>query len=241
MRTVHFLHEIHTYSDIPNPSNFSGFWGAFAGAFFAFIFGLLAYRLTKRWELFVQHKNSLVKLDRLFNRHLDQLVMLESLVKNSYSILEGDKLTFNRLFELKIPENLDMEIGSIELINKFFSYQASIDRLNFNIKSINQASTRFEEIVIAHKSLDPVDLKPSIELLKYLEQEFVKTANKIKEYLVVVRIHLNKTQQINFINFLFSGLSKATWDFKISKEEIRVETLKLEEEIKEVQAQENKS
>ena len=57
----------------------SSFWGAFLGAFFAFVFGFITYIVTRRRERFVQHKNALIKLERVLLKHLNDLATLETL------------------------------------------------------------------------------------------------------------------------------------------------------------------
>src|SRR6185369_1480017 len=100
--------------------DWSVFWGAFAGAFLAFIFGLVAYWVTKRRERFVQHKNTLVKLDRVLMKHLFELGRLQELMLNTIQSLAYGHTTSNRLNLLVLPEGVEVELGSLELADNIF-------------------------------------------------------------------------------------------------------------------------
>ena len=214
----------HFHNSVSNSSNF---WGSFLGAFFAFIFGLIAYRITKKWERFVQHKNSLVKLDRVLNRHLDHLEILKVLASDSLRILNENKLTPNRLYEIKIPDNLDMELGSIDIVNKLFSYQLYIDKLNINTLHTNSALNRIEEVAVTGQ-------KPHSDNIDFIKKMFTGILADLtplqeltQDLLIVVRINYKKIEKETFL----CGILRNHWDFEITETEIKNENCIFEKEV----------
>ena len=212
-------------------SSGSGFWGAFLGAFFAFIFGLITYVITKRRERFVQHKNALIKLDRAMNKHLNDLGVTEVLVKDSNKILGEGKVSTNRLYHLKMPENLTMDLGSIDLINKVFTYELSIDRLNFNIDSVNHALTRLEDMFISGQQPQPENFNFIRRLLDGFNKDLPRLNKRTIKLLVLSRINQKKLKNKNF--FIY-GVIKSSWEQEISKAEIDEERKKLADEMQKI-------
>jgi hypothetical protein len=222
----------HHLQHISSFSSGSQFWGAFLGAFFAFVFGLIAYQITKRWERFVQHKNALVKLERLLNHHYNALAILEQLAADTSLILDQGKMTSNRFFDLKIPADVDLELASIDIINKFFSYQSYIDRHNINVSTFNTTLTRFEDLLIAGQPLHLANLEFTKKMLDGFKKELPSLAETAKSFLVLVRVHIAKIKMRD--SFLY-GVIRRQWDFDISKDEVVQETKKLEQEINQIQ------
>jgi hypothetical protein len=208
-------------------NNSSNFWGSFLGAFFAFIFGLIAYRITKKWERFVQHKNSLVKLDRILNKHLDHLEILKVLANDSLNILNAGKLTPNRLYEIKIPENLDMELGSIDIVNKLFSYQLCIDKLNINTLHTNNALNRIEEVAVTGQKPHSDNIDFIRKMFTGILADLTPLQDLTRDLLIVVRINYKKIEKETFLY----GILKNHWDFEITEAEIKIENDLLKKEI----------
>src|SRR5882757_3347002 len=76
--------------------------GAFFGALFAFLFGLLAFWLQKKRERFIMHKNAVVELESLLWDHYDTNLRNEDRVKSSINTLKKPgHLTYNRFFILR--------------------------------------------------------------------------------------------------------------------------------------------
>ena len=203
------------------------FWGGFAGAFFAFVFGLITYLITKRRERFVQHKNALVKLEQLLNKHLNDLGVLEYISSNQPQLATGQP-TSNRLFHLKLLPELALELGSIRLMNKLFTYELSVDRLNFNVDTINHSLTRIEDLFIGGQI-------PHIENFNRVRDSFeslVKDLKRVNErtikLLLLTRIHIRKVKEKD--NF-FYGVLKDIWEQDISDEEINNEREALTKEV----------
>ncbi|HEY4515638.1 MAG TPA: hypothetical protein VJH67_00395 [Candidatus Paceibacterota bacterium] len=216
------------YHIIEHSSSGSAFWGAFWGAFLAFIFGLIAYRITKRWDRFLQHKNSLVKLDNLLNRHLDEIAAIKFQAGDIKKLLRDGKLTHARFQPFKLPENLEMDFGSLEIANRYLAYSSSISRTNGDMASVNHALNRFEDVLINGQVLKKENLDFMADMLEKLEKFLDSLTNRAKETLVMARLHINKLKSKN--SFFF-GVLNSNWELSFTPEEIRVEAEKLEGEI----------
>ncbi len=221
----HFLHST-------GPDSNSSFWGGFSGAFFAFVFGLITYIVTKRRERFIQHKNALVQMDRFLNRRLNDLANLEEVVQRMGDSLSKGKVTSNRLFTLQIPEGVVMELGSIDLANKLFSYQLIIDRFNFNVATANHALTRLEDLFIAGRSIATENFNFIRETLENTLKEIPQFTNATEELIVLERLHQKKLR--NKSSFV-CGVFNSNWDLPITGEEIAKEHAALISEIEQVQ------
>jgi len=215
-------------------SDTSSFWGALAGAFFAFVFGLIAYVITKRRESFVEHKNTLVRLQRVLNKHLQDIGSLDTLARGMDTSLSFGNTTSNRLPKMEIPEGLDMQIRSVDLVNKLMTYQISVDRLNLNVSMVNHALTRIEDLFINGRTVAVQNLNIVRNNLSQLREDLSRLNERTKRFLVLVRLHYKKIKDKN--SFVY-GVYFTQWEQDISEEEIRKEHQKLEEEITQIMAQ----
>lgn len=214
---MYFHHHIHYLEKGTDGS--SGFWGAFLGAFFAFIFGLITYLITKRRERFVQHKTALVKLEQLLNKHLNDLGVLEQIASNQPQLAVGQPTT-NRLFHLKMLPELPLELGSVKLVNKVFTYDLSIDRLNFNADSINHALTRIEDLFIGGQTPHIDNFNRAREWLGNFVNDLKRVNERTIKLLLLTRIHIRKVKEKD--NFVY-GVFKSTWEQGISDKELNEE------------------
>jgi hypothetical protein len=222
------------YYVIEGASSGGAFWGAFWGAFFAFVFGLITYRLTKRWDLFSKHKNSLVKLDNLFNRHLDEIAAIQFQAGDIKNVFKEGKLTHARFQPLKLPENLEMEICSLDIVNRYLAYSSTVNRTNGDMTSMNHAFTRFEDLLINGQPLKKENLDFEAESLEKFNKFLHSLTDRAKETLVMVRLHVNK---LNDKNSFFFGVLNSNWELTFTEEEIRLETEKLNREIEQIMKQ----
>jgi len=219
---------------VDHSNDVSSFLGALAGAFFAFVFGILAYVITKRREGFVDHKNALVRFERVLHKHLEDIGTLDSLATGMDTSLGSGNTTSNRLIKLQIPDGLDMQIRSVDLINKFLTYQISIDRLSVDVAMVNHALTRIEDLFINGRPVAIQNFNIVRRNLTKLRQDLVHLNNRTKRFLVLVRLHYKKVKDKN--SFVY-GVYYSQWEQSISTEEKEKEMEKLETEIRGIMAQ----
>ncbi|MDE2233485.1 MAG: hypothetical protein KGJ90_05245 [Patescibacteria group bacterium] len=216
------LHQIYGQGNITD-----SFWGGFAGAFFAFLFGIITYVITKRRERFVLHRNTLIRLERVLLKHLYDLDVLQSVIVDSEAIIGTGKVTSNRLIKLDIPDDMSSGLGSLTVANKFLIYQISIERLNFNSDSINRALTRLEDLFVGGQIPHVENFNFVRSTLVSFNQELPGLNERIKKFLVIVRLNISKLKtKIAFVQ----GITRTKWELEISDEETRREREKLDSE-----------
>src|SRR3989344_2970501 len=164
------------------------FLGAFAGAFFAFLFGIISYRLIKRYERFIQHRNALVGLERLLNEHLDIIGLNRTTALSTQRILEAHRLTHNRLLELPVREGLDTGLGSLDIANRYFTYTRGVHRTNVDTQSMNYTLTRFEDVMIGGKPLEADNWHYITGAFAQIPGHMDKLERETKELLCTTRI-----------------------------------------------------
>ncbi len=81
----------------------------------------MSYRIIKRYERFIKHRDALVILERLLNEHIDTIGLNRTNALKTQRILETHKLTHNRLIELPVRKELSIDLGSLSVINQYFS------------------------------------------------------------------------------------------------------------------------
>lgn len=210
------------------------FWGGFAGAFFAFAFGLLTYWVTKRRERFVLHKTTLIKIDRGLMQNLYDLDILDELIKDTVDCLRRGHTTSNRLGLINIPNDLELDLASIDFINKIFIYRMSLNRLNSNINSTNHALSRIEDLFIGGQSVAQVNFTSLADKLeKFSKNDISKFKDWTRTLLILERIHQKRLQNKNET---VEGVLHKQWDFEISDEEISAERKEWEKEVQEQEA-----
>ncbi len=233
---MHHDYFLHHFVDKGN--GLSSFFGSFLGAFFAFVFGIITYAITKRRDRFVQHKNTLVRLERVLNKHLEDLGTLEIFVQNMKANLSERRVDIGRLFKIQIPDDLDTGLGSIDLINKFFSYQVSIDRINHNVSTINHALTRIEDLFIGGQPVAVENFDLIIKILDGLIKDLPRMNDRTIKFFSVIRIHNRK---IKYKNSYVYGVLNTLWEQDISDMEKTQEQENLRKEIERPENQDHEN
>ncbi|HUD02751.1 MAG TPA: hypothetical protein VMR46_01875 [Candidatus Paceibacterota bacterium] len=226
----HFQHFQHA-----SAGSDSSFWGAFLGAFFAFVFGLVMFYFTKKREKFVRHRNALIKLERLLNEHADELLIAKIHADETKKVVEANAVTDYRFKTLKLDDEVLVDLSSIDMINKYNLYTRSISRLNQDFEAKNRALTRFEDAKLAGRVL-------AQESVDYLARSFAEISSAIEnridtqmlKLLATVRIYLRKIGERNPIIY---GIFQSNRDFTVTDEEIKAEIKKLNEGVEQLRAE----
>lgn len=211
-----------------NPLLSSEVVAAFLGAWFAFLFGLLAYWVTKRRERFVQHKITLQKLSILLNENLHSISGLKEIAKAIKECLLK-KLPIDRFFLLKKTQDFELEVKSLDVLEEMIKYSLSLNIFDFLVISINRGLDTLSSLLIAKSNtLDEYILpekflflsKPLEELIENLEEIDKKT----KELLARIQVNSAKVGPKN--EFIYSLMNK-TYEQAVSAEEISAEINKI--------------
>jgi hypothetical protein len=117
-------------------------FGAFAGAFFAFLFLRLAEGLKSLYDRKCRHHHGLIKLEYQGNMLLDAIGCNEYEIDQIIQSFElGEKtgqitIPANRPVPFQFDEQVLYDLANIEMINEVLSYSVQIKRFNSDIAGI---------------------------------------------------------------------------------------------------------
>lgn len=204
--------------------------GAFTGAFFAFLFFLLAEILSKASERIRKHYNAIVKIEHCSNDYLNYISDNRFLFKNFIIALKKGSIYINRFLLLPIEKDITLELLDLPLINRIFSFNTSVRKMNNSIETINNW---YDEIKGAYlkgrinKSIYKKNTENLITELQDLDGFLISLEEKTKNIVALVRILLEDKPFAIRIVHLFSRDKS----LKISDERIISEKKKLNLEI----------
>lgn len=205
--------------------------GAFAGAFFAFIFLKLAVFLTRVHERKVKHYNSLVLLETQLNDILGIIYDNISITSSFNKIISSGKIYFGVLRQVPIDRSHYSNLLDLTLKNELFSYNYKLRQLNDDIDNITNGYTDIKNALIQKN----IDQKDYIENAKFISDFLTKLEKYLKsvdeqtiELLVKVRLMSKKDIPLGTkISRLFIRQSGS----KLKKSGIDLERQKLLNEI----------
>lgn len=215
--------------------NSQGF-GAFLGAFFAFIFGLIAYVYDKKRERIVKHKNAVVELEYLLNEHLDYISRNQFLIRGTIEIFKKKHLTFNQFTLFRLIPDTELKLADLELINQSFTYRTLIERINSDLRSINKAIELVNSRDLTGEALER-NLKYFSVQLEKIDKILGMTFEKTKSLMGYLRIYMRNTFNKPTI-FFWVNYHKEV--LAITSINIKREISALEEEIKSSQLESKK-
>lgn len=146
-----------------DPNIRKSFFGAFAGAFFAFLFVRLGTGLTKIYDRLAKNQTTLVCLQHNLNDCMgvinDNIYLIEKFHKifdGYHAEVKDQKLFGNELHQIPINKELVVQLTNMEFINEVYSLHVSIRKLNDSMKTMNrmmeQTTSAFIEQKIDHKT-----------------------------------------------------------------------------------------
>ena len=224
-----------TYSNQPTESIWPGAIGAFLGAFSAFIFGLITFYFQKRFERYWKHKNAVVEIEHLLQSHLNQNSSNQFLFNGAIDTLQRNHMTYTILTELRLPDDLSLRIGDIDILNRYFDYQDPIEKINHGAKTWQGMNEQLQQSItgnpnlpapIVHKTMEYLE-NQARSLLKFMEAQDIDTRN----LLAYIRIYLRKDRHIWSIWWL---KRKNNHKPIISEDEVEQEIKMLQKEIDEI-------
>ena len=216
---------------------FATFWGAFLGAGFAFGFGLLARWIGKRQDRFTQHRSAFVKLETSLQVHLDQMVTWLATIIDTRQVLKKRYFTSRRLPAFKLYPDLMLELGNLDMINKYFGYTRFIERVNVDADAFNSTLTRLEDVLIGGQVLKDENFDFLIAGLGELTEVLNLLEPQALRLLAEARIYMRKAKSLNIF---FYPLLHKNWDLPISEGEIKDELKLIKAEFERVKAQTDK-
>lgn len=203
--------------------------GAFIGAFFAFVFGLIAIKINQVRERFFKHQKAVVELEYLLNDHLNSIATNQYLIANTIPILKSKYYTYNKLQLFRLPLDLELKLGDLYIINKFFDYKESIVRVNSDFQKTNRAFNNLSSFALT-QGTPPADRNFThlVEQLELIDRFLESLLSDTKVLLAVVRIYFKKLE-----SFKDKGINiyKINGYKKITKKELERELNLMKEEI----------
>ena len=203
--------------------------GAFLGALFAFIVSMLTLWVEKTRARFIKHKNAVVELEYILNDHLNDIATNEFLLKHNIDILKKEHLTYNKFTLLDLPQEVELKLGDLVVINLYFSYRESVRRINADLNKINISLDSLNNYAVITRRIPSENFNHFIiqmeSLKKYLNKSLLK---ETKNLLPFFRIYLLRISSMRYKGIKIYKLNNYK---EISKSEIACELKKLEKEI----------
>ena len=131
--------------------------GAFAGAFFAFLFVRIGDALTRFYDRQKKSYNGLVRLEYLCNEYLN-LISDNIFVIDDFSKIATDSFAknepfiyMNTLHQFVVPKDILLDLANIDLINEVFSFYADVDKMDHSIDTVNRFYSEIKDAFVQQK------------------------------------------------------------------------------------------
>lgn len=205
--------------------------GAFFGAFFAFMFGLITYYWTKWVERQKKDYDTMVKLEGVLNEHLNTFSRNEYLIHGSIDTLNKGAMTYNILRKYRLVEDVELSFLDLDLINKYFEYRDSTNSLNNDFEVANKATDILREALLSgkvdHTAIN-FNSRIAVANLTALNKMASVTDDETKKLLCLIRIKIREDMPG------LIGIRRLFWKPYIpTAQEFEKEMSKLEKEIAE--------
>jgi len=205
--------------------------GAFAGAFFAFIFLKLSEFLTRVYQRKVKHYNSLVLLETQLNEILGIIYDNISITSSFKKIISSGKIYFGKLRLVPIDRSHYDNLLDVTLKNDLFSYNYKLRQLDDDIDNLSGGYTDTKNALLQRN----ISHEDYLENVKFIDDFLTKLEKYLKnideqtvELLVKVRLMSKKDLPLGTkILRLFIRESGS----KLKKSDIDIERKKLLNEI----------
>jgi len=192
---------------------FSGqFIGAFMGAFFAFLFIRLSEAFTRFYDRKKQNHNALVKFEYEGNTYFykisDNLFVLEDFSNIAKKIIDKNEpaICFNILHEFILDKDVLLDFVNLDLINKAFSFNAGIEKMNHSIASYNRFYSDIKTAFIG-KNINFATYQLNVSILKDKTEELKKfligLESECKELVAITRLLMENKTFFTKITYFF--------------------------------------
>ena len=171
----------------------------------------------------------MVSIERFLNEHIDLIALNKSNAINTKPILERHHLTHNRFTELPLKKELHTELGSLDLANRYFSYERGVHRANVDSQSLNYTLTRFEDVMIGGGVLPGENFQYVVGAVDRIPGLMDVLTKETIGLLSLVRLYVSR---LAGKGLWYANWNK-NWDMQISEEDLKAERIKLEKEIEE--------
>lgn len=219
--------------------------GAFAGAFFAFIFLRLGDFFSKIYSREVKHYNSLIILETQLNEiggiiH-DNLYILPSFQR----IISTGNIYYNNLHTIPVDKSHYESLYDVALINELFTYFYQVRKINDDIETATNGYSDIKNALIQqhiNQAHYTVNAKILTENLKMIETFLIDLEERTTKLMARVRVQARKDKPLGsrimevFIRPSGKNLKKSELnkEFKNISKEIEETKTQSQKEIEEV-------
>mgnify|MGYP001589307198 CR=1 FL=1 len=215
--------------------------GAFLGAFSAFVFGLITFYFQKKMERFWKHKSAVVEIEHILQDNLDQNSANQFLLKGAIETLTRNHLTYTLLTQLRLSDDINLRIGDLEVLNKYFDYKNPVLKINHGMETWQGMNTQLQQAITANFNLPAPVVHKNLNHLRDQAQSLLKfmvSLDKDTEYLLAyVKVYMRKERHIwtrgvhKLINKNIQFVTKSEIDAEIKL--LKSEIAKISQESKE--------
>jgi len=215
--------------------------GAFLGAFFAFGFGVIAFYLQKKFERYWKGKNTVVEIEHLLNDHLNTISGNRYLFGGAINTLKKNNMTYTLLAPFRLPKDINLRIGNLDLLNKYSDYKEPVEKVNHGMKAWQGLNEQLHQTVIANPGTPPTIVHKNMNHIQGQAETLLKFLNALEEdtrhFLAYIRIYMRKDKHIWSIWLLeMQNKDKPV----VTKSEVKKELKKLQKEVEEISAESRK-
>lgn len=204
------------------------FWGAFAGASFAFLFGLITYFITKRYERFFKHVTAAVKLEYALIGQVDYIQIAQHDIGAMLDALKNNANAMNRINILPIESGFFDGTKSLYMANRYFQQRRRILIFNQNAERFNHILDRFEELSLIsiqqapNKIIGPhsTTITMLVAGLKSNLEELRKLLIDTEKLLAELHLHQDYNKNLKYYLLFWYPMS---WEKKEDEETIQNE------------------
>lgn len=139
---------------------FRALLGAFAGAFFAYIFVRLGDGMKRIYDRKEKHHNALVRLQHYFNDCLnltgDNLFIADDFLRvfEEAKLQAGDRpIYMNKFHQYPIDRELVIELTNLDFANEVYALNVGLRKLNNSLATLDRAYSQIRDAFIA-KNID---------------------------------------------------------------------------------------
>jgi len=164
---------------------FRALLGAFAGAFFAFLFVRLAEGLKRIYDRKEKHHTTLVRLEHYFNDSLnitsDNIFIADTFLEKSF---QPDQLIVfsNRFYNYPIDRELVLGLTNLDFANDLYTLNVELRKLNDSMATLDRSCAQVMRVFLSKN----IDLDTYIASIRYSRHRYVE----IREFLLEVKSDL---------------------------------------------------
>lgn len=170
--------------------------GAFAGAFFAFIFLKFAEYLSDITKRKNKHHDSLVGIEHQLIESLNVISDNLFVMKKFRSTVEGGDIHWNILEPIPFDNSNFRGLVDIECVNRAFSLYTKVTKANCDMKTVSTAYSEIKDAYIS-KNIEIEQYKTNAKLAadtldiikEYLENKILKEMIEVLAYIKIMMRH----------------------------------------------------